>query len=60
MHPYDVPEVIALPIEQGLPKYLDWIRANTKPKVVVPVTEDAAPTLAPVCVAPVSEASKQL
>ena len=24
-HPYDVPEIIALPIEQGLPDYLNWI-----------------------------------
>ncbi len=25
-HPYDTPEIIALPIEDGLPDYLDWIR----------------------------------
>jgi periplasmic divalent cation tolerance protein len=24
-HPYELPEVIALPIERGLPAYLDWI-----------------------------------
>ena len=24
-HPYDVPEIIALPIERGLPDYLQWI-----------------------------------
>jgi periplasmic divalent cation tolerance protein len=24
-HPYEVPEIIALPIERGLPEYLDWI-----------------------------------
>jgi periplasmic divalent cation tolerance protein len=24
-HPYDVPEIIALPIVQGLPDYLNWI-----------------------------------
>jgi periplasmic divalent cation tolerance protein len=24
-HPYDVPELIALPIESGLPRYLAWI-----------------------------------
>lgn len=28
-HPYDVPEIIALPIVQGLPSYLDWLRDNT-------------------------------
>ena len=29
-HPYDVPCVIALPIEQGNPAYLDWIAASTR------------------------------
>ena len=29
-HPYDVPCVIALPIEQGNPDYLDWITASTR------------------------------
>lgn len=24
-HPYEVPEIIAVPIERGLPQYLDWI-----------------------------------
>jgi periplasmic divalent cation tolerance protein len=27
-HPYDVPEIIALSIEQGLPAYLDWINQS--------------------------------
>lgn len=25
LHPYDTPEIIALPITQGLPSYLNWI-----------------------------------
>lgn len=25
IHPYEVPEIIALPIEKGLPAYLSWI-----------------------------------
>ena len=30
-HPYDVPEVLALPIERGAPDYLDWVvRETTK------------------------------
>ncbi len=29
LHPYDVPEVIALPIVAGLPAYLNWIIAET-------------------------------
>ncbi len=28
-HPYEVPEIIALPIERGLPAYLDWVAAET-------------------------------
>ncbi len=24
-HPYEIPEIIAVPIERGLPDYLDWI-----------------------------------
>jgi len=29
LHPYEVPEIIALPIEAGLPAYLDWVREQT-------------------------------
>ncbi len=25
-HPYDVPEIICLPIVDGLPEYLQWVR----------------------------------
>lgn len=25
LHPYDVPELIVLPVVRGLPAYLDWI-----------------------------------
>jgi periplasmic divalent cation tolerance protein len=28
-HPYDVPEVVAVPIEDGLPEYLSWIADAT-------------------------------
>ena len=28
-HPYDLPEIIAVPIELGLPAYLDWIGSET-------------------------------
>lgn len=27
-HPYTVPEIIAVPVSQGLPAYLDWVGAN--------------------------------
>jgi periplasmic divalent cation tolerance protein len=29
-HPYELPEIIAVPIERGLPAYLDWVTAETK------------------------------
>jgi len=29
IHPYEVPEIIALPIIQGLSEYLDWVRRET-------------------------------
>ena len=28
LHPYDVPEIIAFPVEQGLPDYLRWVSEN--------------------------------
>jgi periplasmic divalent cation tolerance protein len=29
-HPYELPEIIAVPIDRGLPAYLDWVSAETK------------------------------
>lgn len=29
LHVYEVPEIIVLPIENGLPAYLNWVRAET-------------------------------
>jgi periplasmic divalent cation tolerance protein len=29
LHPYEVPEIVALPITQGLPAYLNWVAAET-------------------------------
>jgi len=28
LHPYEVPEVLALPVARGLAPYLDWVRAE--------------------------------
>lgn len=30
LHPYRLPEIIALPISKGLPAYLDWLVAETR------------------------------
>jgi len=29
-HPYDLPEIIALPLCAGLPEYLQWVDAETR------------------------------
>jgi len=31
IHPYDVPEVLVLPVEAGAAAYLDWVRGETRP-----------------------------
>ena len=28
-HPYELPEIVAVPIERGLPDYLDWVAGET-------------------------------
>ncbi len=28
-HPYELPEIVAVPIERGLPAYLDWVAMET-------------------------------
>ena len=28
-HPYELPEIIAVAVERGLPAYLDWVAAET-------------------------------
>ncbi len=30
LHSYDVPEIIALPVSNGLPDYLDWLKNATR------------------------------
>lgn len=31
LHPYELPEIIALPITAGLPEYLNWVSQCTHP-----------------------------
>jgi periplasmic divalent cation tolerance protein len=31
-HPYELPEIIAVPVERGLPAYLAWIESETAAK----------------------------
>jgi periplasmic divalent cation tolerance protein len=30
LHPYEVPEIIALPVKAGLPEYLNWVVQETQ------------------------------
>jgi periplasmic divalent cation tolerance protein len=30
LHPYKVPELLALPVGDGLPAYLDWVTSETR------------------------------
>jgi periplasmic divalent cation tolerance protein len=30
-HPYELPEIIAVPLAAGLPAYLEWVDSETKP-----------------------------
>jgi periplasmic divalent cation tolerance protein len=32
LHPYDVPELIAVPVTAGLPAYLNWVIEETTPE----------------------------
>lgn len=31
LHPYDVPEILAVPAARGLPGYLEWVAGETGP-----------------------------
>lgn len=31
LHPYELPEIVAVPLSRGLPGYLDWVSAETQP-----------------------------
>ena len=31
LHPYQVPELLVLPVEDGLAPYLDWVAASVRP-----------------------------
>ena len=31
LHPYEVPEIVALPLAAGLPAYLDWVVDSVAP-----------------------------
>jgi periplasmic divalent cation tolerance protein len=43
-HPYDVPEIIKLPITGGLPGYLNWLDMTTGPDKPVKETDGGTST----------------
>ena len=32
LHPYELPEIVAIHVNEGLPEYLQWVMAETGPK----------------------------
>lgn len=30
LHPYEVPEILAVPVSKGLPEYLNWVQENVR------------------------------
>jgi periplasmic divalent cation tolerance protein len=35
-HPYDLPEIVSIPVGKGLPAYLDWVASETMTGSAVP------------------------
>lgn len=35
-HPYELPEIVAVPVERGLPGYLAWVAAETRHEPTAP------------------------
>jgi len=54
-HPYELPEVVAVPVDAGLPDYLHWVAAETDQR---PATEQTRATEPPLTTKP-SPATEQ-
>ena len=33
LHPYELPEIVAVPVRQGLPDYLEWVNNQTSTEI---------------------------
>ncbi|HUP00512.1 MAG TPA: divalent-cation tolerance protein CutA [Gemmatimonadota bacterium] len=42
LHPYEVPEFLAFPVERGLPAYLAWVAAETEEGAAVEAPAEAS------------------
>lgn len=40
LHPYDVPEILVVPVVDGLPAYLDWVVAETRTALATPASPE--------------------
>ena len=43
-HPYELPEIIAVPIAHGLPDYLSWVVAETRAETLAEPADGNHPT----------------
>lgn len=44
LHPYELPEIIAVPVVRGLPGYLDWVAGETtSPAISSPSSSSTSP-----------------
>jgi periplasmic divalent cation tolerance protein len=43
-HPYELPEIIAVPIVHGLPEYLSWVAAETRTATLAEPADGNQPT----------------
>ena len=43
-HPYELPEIIAVPIAHGLPDYLDWVVTETRTQTLAEAADGKLPT----------------
>ena len=42
-HPYELPEIIAVPISHGLPGYLDWVVTETRTETLAAAVDGKLP-----------------
>lgn len=43
LHPYELPEIIAVPVVRGLPGYLDWVTSETAPPEISSPSSSGSP-----------------
>jgi periplasmic divalent cation tolerance protein len=43
-HPYELPEIVAVPVAHGLPEYLDWLVIETRTETPVKHPDGNPPT----------------